>query len=90
MKPSFSSTAVATSDIGDRLQKAVGSQKRALDMRRVEALRDVQKKILDLGSRGLLRRREIVVVTTSDFERRYAMDERSQQSLSFNDRSAVF
>lgn len=71
MKPNSSSTVVATSEIAERLLKAVGTGEHRLDVKRVEKLREVQKKVLDLRARGLLRRREFVVVTTSDFERRY-------------------
>ena len=71
MMPSFTFTAAATSDITERLTKEVDRQEIRFDPRRAEKLREVQKKVVDLRSRGLLRRREIVVVTTSDFERRY-------------------
>jgi hypothetical protein len=71
MTPSFIFTAGATSDISDRLMKEVSRQESRLDPSRSEKLRRVQERVIDLRSRGLLRRREIVVVTTSDFERCY-------------------
>lgn len=78
MTSSSSSTVAATSDIAGRLQKAVERQKDILGAGRVEKLGDVQHKVSDLRSRGLLRRREFVVVTTSDFERRYTTQKKVQ------------
>lgn len=71
MMPSFTFTVDATSDISDRVMEEVSRQATRLDPSRAEKLREVQEKVTDLRSRGLLRRREFVVVTTSDFERRY-------------------
>ena len=69
--PNSSSTAAATSKIAERLQKVVEHGQRSMTPSRAERLRTVQGKVADLRSRGLLRRRELVVVTTSDFERQY-------------------
>lgn len=74
--PNFSSTAAATSEIVDRLKKEVYRQESVLETSRADRLREVQAKVTDLRSRGLLRRREFVVVTTSDFERRYMAQKR--------------
>lgn len=74
--PNFFSTAAATSEIVGRLKKEVSKQESVLESSRADRLREVQEKVADLRSRGLLRRREFVVVTTSDFERRYMAQKR--------------
>ena len=75
--PSSFSTVAATSDISTRLSKEVSRQASRLDLIRANRLREVQEKVADLRSRGLLRRREFIVVTTSDFERRYIFQKKS-------------
>lgn len=70
MKQDFSYTVDATSELAKQLQKAVDSAEKSIDTCRAKKLQEVQKKVDDLKSRGLLKKQEYVSVSTSDFERR--------------------
>ena len=71
MPTNFSYTVDASSDIAERVKDAVAHTEQGAHASRIDRLREFQKHVNDLRQRGLLKKQEFVVTTTSDFERRY-------------------
>ena len=71
MKQDFSYTVDATSDLMDRLEVALNTAEKSVNNTRAKKLQEIQKRIDDFKSRGLLKKQEYVSVSTSEFERRY-------------------
>ncbi len=64
-------TAGATSEVVDKLGSALDKSAKSISTNRAKKLQEVQKRIDNLKSRGLLKKQEYVSVSTSEFERRY-------------------
>jgi hypothetical protein len=79
MKENSFSTVAAISDIAGQVDDILRRSSERLDSDRIERLKKVQAKVEELRSRGLLRPKEFVVITTSDFERKYMVKGTSNQ-----------
>jgi len=66
------STADATSDVKQRLEKAISDSSSSLSAQKLQKLNELQEKVKSLRKRGLLNKNEFVSVSTADFERRYS------------------
>jgi hypothetical protein len=64
-------TADVTSDVVKRLGTALDKAGKSINTRRAKELQEIQKRIGNLRSRGLLKKQEYVSVSTAEFERRY-------------------
>jgi hypothetical protein len=71
MTQEFSYTADAISGVVNKLGSALEKTTKSLETKRAKNLQEIQKRIDDLKSRGLLKKQEYVSFSTSDFERRY-------------------
>ncbi|MGI9345861.1 MAG: hypothetical protein ACR2PW_06320 [Gammaproteobacteria bacterium] len=72
MKQKSSYTVAASSDLAKKLKKVIDdSATRSIDTGRAHKLQEVQRKINDLRSRGLLKKQEYFSASTSDFESKY-------------------
>lgn len=67
MKHSF--TQDATSDVASRLSDAVQKATATIGEGRLERIRAVQKKVLELDKMGVLNRQKFSAATRSDFQR---------------------
>ena len=66
-------TADATSEVSDKVQKAVRKAVQGLPEERAERIRSIQERIRDLESRGFLKREQFKSLTTGEFERSFAL-----------------
>lgn len=66
------STVDATSDVKQRLEKAISDSSSSLSAEKLQKLNELQEKVKSLRKRGLLNKNEFVSVSTADFERRYS------------------
>ena len=66
-----SSTADATFDLGSRMRETLDERRSQLGTDRVARLARVQQQVEKLKKRGLLKKQRCVVVTTSDFEKKF-------------------
>ncbi|MEK8017683.1 MAG: hypothetical protein VSS75_012495 [Candidatus Parabeggiatoa sp.] len=71
MRQEFSYTADAIYGVADKLGSALDKTTKSIEPNRVKKFQEIQKRIDDLKSRGLLKKQEYVSFSTSDFERRY-------------------
>ncbi len=69
MTHKISYTVDATSGVVDRLGSTIDKAAKFMNTNRVKKLQEVQKRIDNLRSRGLLNKQEYVSVSTSEFER---------------------
>jgi ribosomal protein S20 len=69
MNDNFSCTTDATSDIGDRLNKAVEDAIGAPENTVSNQLKEAQKTIEELRKRGLLKRQEYAAGKSADFKK---------------------
>ena len=71
MTQNFSYTADAIFEVADKLGSTIDKTAKSIAPNRAKKLREIQKRIDDLNSRGLLKKQEYVSISTSEFERRY-------------------
>ena len=71
-------TVDATSKIADRIEEALKNTDESTSVVQKSKLQDIQKRIENLKSRGLLKKQRYVFVTTADFEKRKFNARRSQ------------
>lgn len=64
-------TADVTSEVVERLESALNKAEKSINTKRGKELQEIQKRIGNLRSRGLLKKQEYVSVSTAEFERRY-------------------
>lgn len=69
-----SSTAGATSDLTDRLNKAIQSAEDLIGHERIQKLKTVQQKVNELDRDGLLNRQPYSAATRTDFMRLYSRE----------------
>lgn len=69
MTTKVSCTVDATSDVADRLNKAIRDARDRVGRSRSEKLTELQGKVEELKKRGLLKRQEYAAANTADFQK---------------------
>ena len=69
MTTQVSYTVDATSDVADRLNRAIRDARDRVDRSRLDKLSEVQGKVEELKKRGLLKKQEYAAAKAADFQK---------------------
>jgi hypothetical protein len=81
MTTNLSYTVAVTSDLAGEVAKAIAEKEQSVDKARWIRLQEIQKRVNDLKSRGLLRKQDYISVSNADFERRYSVNKKDVNTV---------